>query len=114
MELFVQLVAAPLVGIIPFSISLLMCWLCSSCRRWLAVALALFSGAIFLFEVYSASVRGNLTGLIWMLSLPVVLIAVVVLYVLEKVSMRLEKSESLAALESRDKALPNHGADAKG
>ncbi len=118
MELLVQFVAAPVIGVIPFAISLLMCWFCNSWRRWLAVVLALISGSIFFFEVYSATVGGNLTGLIWMLSLPVVSIAVVVLYVMEKMSRNLRKSASHTASPSSNKGgnkvLPNGGLEAQG
>ncbi len=114
MELLIQVVAAPIIGAMPFVLSLLVCWFCSSWRRWLAAVLALISGSIFLFEFFSASVGGNLTGLIWMLSLPVVSIATVVLYLMEKLSRRLKKSESLAAFQSGNEALPNNGVDAKG
>ncbi len=87
MELLIQLVAAPVIGVMPFALSLLVCWVCSSWRRWLAVFLAVISGSIFLFEVYSAAVGGNLFGLIWALSLPFVSIAIVILYAMETVEV---------------------------
>lgn len=74
---------ALLVGAIPFVASLLLAFVASSWRRWLAVALSIIAGAILAFEIYSASLDGNLTGLIWMISTPVVVIALVVLSFLE-------------------------------
>ena len=97
MELPIEVVATPIIGVMPFLIGLLVCWYCSSWRRWLAAVLALITGCIFLFEVYSASVSGNLTGLLWMLSLPVVLVATVVLYLMEKLARQLKKQETATA-----------------
>ncbi len=113
MELLIQFVAAPVIGIMPFLICLLVCWFCSSWRRWLAAVLVFSSGAIFLFEVYNASVGGNLTGLIWMLSLPVVFVAAGVLYLMEKLARRLKQPESAVPVSSGDGVLPNNRANAK-
>jgi hypothetical protein len=99
------------IGVMPFAISLLVCWVCTSWRQWLAVVLAIVTGAIFLFEIYSSSVGGNLTGLIWILSLPFVSIAVVALYVLEKVSSPLKRSESQGPSQSGDEQEPNNPTD---
>ncbi len=113
MELLIQFVAAPVIGVIPFLICLLVCWFCSSWRRWVAAVLVISSGAIFLFEVYNASVGGNLTGLIWMLSLPIVFIATGVLYLMEKLARRLKKTESLVSVSSGDGVLPNNSVNVK-
>ena len=113
MELLIQFVAVPVIGVIPFLICLLVCWFCSSWRRWIAAALVLMSGSIFLFEVYNASVGGNLTGLIWILSLPIVFIAAGVLYLMEKLAKRLQKPESSVPVPSGDGVVENSLANTK-
>ena len=111
---FVQIGIALAIGVIPFAISLLVCWVCTSWRQWLAIFLAIVTGAIFLFEIYSSSVGGNLTGLIWILSLPLVSIAIVALYVLEKVSSPLKRSKSQDPSQSSDEPEPNHPMEQSG
>ena len=103
------------IGVMPFAISLRVCWVCSSWRRRLAVILTLVTGAIFLGEICGGLFFGfNLTGLIWMLSFPFVSIAVVALYVIEKFSRSLKRSEIHGASPSSDEPIPNNGMDAKG
>ena len=81
-------------GVIPFAISLRVCWVCTFWRRQLAVVLAIVTGAIFLLEIYGSILGGTLTGLIWVISFPFVSIALVTLYVTEKFSRSRTRSES--------------------
>jgi hypothetical protein len=71
------------VGVIPLTFSLLLAAFTKSWRRWLAIALILFAGSIFVFELYSGSLEGNLTGLIWIITTPFIAIAIVTISVLE-------------------------------
>lgn len=71
------------VGLIPLAFSLLLVMFTTAWRRWMAVALVIISGTVLTFEIYSGSLDGNLTGLIWMLSSPFVAILILTLAILE-------------------------------
>jgi uncharacterized membrane protein len=83
MDFFFKHGIALFVGLIPLALSLLLVMFTTSWRRWMAVALVTISGAILAFEIYSGSLEGNLTGLIWMLSSPFVAILILTLAILE-------------------------------
>jgi uncharacterized membrane protein len=76
------------VGVLPLAATALLALYFRSWRRWAAVALLVLTGGVFALEIYSASVGGSLTGLVWILSTPAVVIALLVLILLERITRR--------------------------
>jgi len=66
---------------------------CRSWRRGLALGLALLAGVIFAFEIYSKTQDGNLTGLFWIFSLPVIVLGLIFVFVFEYNSTRFTGGE---------------------
>lgn len=57
-------------------------------RRWVAAAVAVPTAGVLAVELYSGWVGGTLTGLLWILSLPLVLVAVGLLSAAELILRR--------------------------
>ena len=75
--------ASILIGSLPCLACLLCAVGCQSWRRGLALGLALIAGGIFAFEIYSKTQDGNLTGLFWVFSLPVIVVGLILVLVFE-------------------------------
>ncbi len=74
------------IGLTPLIISLLLAFLATSWRKWVSATLALIAGIIFAFELYSGSLGGNLTGLVWIMSTPFIAVTLLALSATECLS----------------------------
>lgn len=81
-----------LIGSIPLGISIVLTLHATAWRRWLAAGIAASAGVILAFEIYSALQGGNLTGLIWMLTTPILLLFMLAVVILQGAARRRSKS----------------------
>jgi len=74
---------ALLIGIVPLVFVVLLTAWTTRWRRWIAAILAATTAGVLAFEIYSNLQEGNLTGLIWILSTPVIVLLAALLGVAE-------------------------------
>jgi hypothetical protein len=83
-----------LIGSIPMGISIVLTLYATGWRRWLAASTAAVAGLILAFEIYSSTQGGNLTGLIWMLTTPILFLFMLAVVILQGAARRRSKRAS--------------------